>query len=83
MLLLRPKELGRRRADFSVALRGLQDSTSPGYIHRPVLHLAFVLHLHPQRVRIQNRIQGLQRPRLPALYLLDYRIGDLGDQLIR
>src|SRR6476660_8452330 len=34
------------------------------HVHRPVLHLALMPHLHHQRVQEQHGIQWLQRPHL-------------------
>ena len=47
-----------------------------------VADLVAVADLHHQRVEVDDRIDRLQRPRLPRLHLRGDRLGDVGDRLV-
>jgi hypothetical protein len=42
-----------------------------------------VADLHDQAVEVDDRVDGLQRPGLPRLGVLEHAVGDLGDQVRR
>src|SRR6185437_16998655 len=42
---------------------------------------ALIAHLHSQRIEEHDRVERIQRSSLPAVDILEYRIGDRGDQL--
>ena len=54
-----------------------------GEIRRAVADLVAVADLHHQRIEVDDRVDLLQRPRLPGLDLLKHRVGDLRDGLVR
>ncbi len=49
-------------------------------VDRFIVNVPVVAHLKPDRIQVQDRIDRLQRPRLPALDLIQDGIGHVGDQ---
>jgi hypothetical protein len=54
-----------------------------GDVRGPVTDLVAIADLHHQRIQVDDRVDLLQRPALPGLDLLEHRISDLGDGLVR
>ena len=55
-------------------------SNTDGHVHSPIFHSPLGAHLHHKRIQIDDRINRIQRPRLPGLDLFDHRIGHVRDQ---
>src|SRR4029077_1716702 len=48
--------------------------------NRPVFHPPLMAHLYHQRIQVDDRVDGLQRPALPSPHLFYHRVGHLADQ---
>ena len=53
-----------------------------GEVRGSVADLVAVADLHHQRIQVDDRVDLLQRPRLPGLDLVEHRVGDLGDGVV-